>query len=106
MFTEDVKNAENVLMNDQSIDAMERVGLHYMLDLSTRHINWRNGIDWGELRANEHEYGWVVFLPEKEAEGIPAWFAPIMEHASRFDCMIVNFDRDADVIDGLPMWDW
>ena len=81
-------------------------GVASMLDLSTYHMP-ASSPDWGELRVAEHEHGWVVFVPGREyAERIPDWAEQVVARAIEFDCILINFDRDSEVVEGLPTWEW
>jgi hypothetical protein len=77
-----------------------------MLDLSTGHVP--DGVDdkepfLKELRFLENEMGWVVWvLPG--AENLPEWFKPIHDLAVLHDCILINFDRDADEHPDLPIY--
>lgn len=79
-------------------------GLSNMLDLSTAHIP-SSEPNWGSLRVCEHEHGWVVWFCADE-ENLPDWFKPIQERARENECVLVNFDQDADEADGLPTYAW
>jgi len=62
---------------------------------------------WGSLRVAKHEHGWIVFVPGREhAETVPEWAQPLIKYALEHDCIVVNFDRDADAVDRLPKWEW
>lgn len=80
------------------------------LDLSTSHIpddQWVDP-DFGEMRSSEHEYGFTVYLSHAvdyeagETADVPDWFRPIWDLAIKNECSMVNFDRDAQVVDDLP----
>lgn len=75
-----------------------------VLDLSTAHMP-ETKPNFGGLRYAGHAYGWIVFVSD-ERDDWPKWMLPIMEEASRLDCLLVNFDRDGDRIEGLPQWEW
>jgi len=87
-----------------------RNGVANMLDLSTSHMP-ASSPDWGDLRVAEHEHGWVVFVPgglddEEFEELVPEWARPVMRYALDFDCILINFDQDSEVVEGLPTWEW
>lgn len=77
-----------------------------MLDLSTAHMPGQDA-KFGELRVVKHEFGWIVFVGQDESLlDEPRWIIPIMDFAREHECILVNFDQDADVVDGLPTWEW
>ena len=89
---------------------MGTAGVENMLDLSTGHMPATSPA-WGGLRVVEHAYGWIVFvlddLSAQEAEAVaPEWIRPVMAYAREHTCILINFDRDAEHVDGLPTWEW
>lgn len=82
-----------------------------VLDLSTAHMP-ESDPDWGSLRVAVHEYGAVVFVLSDredldfEHEDEPEWIRPAMALARKHDCLLVNFDRDGEVCEDLPTWEW
>lgn len=70
-----------------------------MYDLSTSHVprdQWDDP-DFGDLRSQEHEHGWIVFVtPSAEDLGlrVSAWLLPIHDAAVRDGAMLINFDSD------------
>lgn len=80
------------------------------LDLSTAHVP-EEMLEWVDLkvvhRCQNHEYGWIVFLGDKEEDKdsrMPDWFKPILRLARASNCRFVNFDRDGDTFDLLPVY--
>jgi hypothetical protein len=70
-----------------------------MLDLSTAHVPGPEP-DWGAARAEEHTFGWVLFLTESVEEAhlpCPEWLKPIVAFALANECVLINFDQDGDV---------
>lgn len=66
---------------------------------------------WGELRVAKHEHGYVVFVPSglvryEFADFVPEWAKPLVRRALDLDCVLVNFDQDAEQVEGLPTWEW
>ena len=59
--------------------------------------------DFGSLRAIPFEYGFVVGC--RVDHTTPWWIKSVMEHAYN-DCTLIMFDRDAEVCDQFPSWDW
>jgi hypothetical protein len=94
-----------------------------MIDLSTAHITNRDIRLFGVIgsmrpRAVAHEYGLIVFVCSDEEHvaecvdnmrqvGASDAFINIYKMATRTggDCMLINFDQDGDLIEGLPTFD-
>lgn len=73
-----------------------------MLDLSTGHIPLQHP-NFGCYRYEPHQYGWIVFVdPNPEyLEDLgdsreTQWLEPIMSYAIKNNCILINFDQDAD----------
>lgn len=94
-----------------------------MLDLSTSHLSahdaWllSNRGSHDRPRSVEHEYGWIVFVasdPEHVVEvgremrerGHSPGMIRIYECAAALGVMLINFDADGEVIEGVPVHDW
>ena len=75
-----------------------------ILDLSTVHMENTEAPDWGSCRATEHQYGWILFLNPEEPN-LPRWLQPNVAMAETLDCLLVNFDADADAHPRLPTWE-
>ena len=83
-------------------------GIRNMLDLSTAHMPSEEP-DFGGHRVTKHEYGFIVFVPGSDVlwdRGTPQWLHPCMKRAQEEGCILINFDRDAGIVDGLPCWEW
>ena len=52
-----------------------------------------------------HEYGAIIYT-EEPREGTPPELITVIQYAKSVGCLWINFDRDADTIDGLPTWSW
>lgn len=89
--------------------------IHTYVDLSTGHLpqGEMDSISEARPRVLEDEYGaWVNVLPgEFESDDDGEWdnFPELLrvtrwarERGARWIC----FDRDADIVDGLPTWEW
>lgn len=37
---------------------------------------------------------------------MPEWLRPAYKRAQSVDAILINFDQDADRVDGLPTWEW
>lgn len=57
-------------------------------------------------RVTEHEYGYIIHLYEEMLNYCTPWFKPIARKALGENCVMVNFDRDADVDISFPTYDW
>ncbi len=91
---------------------------HKMLALSTAHVTKKTAelMDAGKIEGvvlyNKGEYGWFIYIPEDsdeivELQGkIPNDLYECMYFASDnwFDWLM--FDRDVEVIDKLPEYQW
>ena len=73
------------------------------LVLSTGHMP-KSEPDFGELRATEHEYGWIVWLSDAATK--PDWIIPVIEYARKNSCSMIVYDRDAPNVAHLQLWDW
>lgn len=71
-----------------------------MLDLSTAHLPSPSP-EFGDLRHSWGEYGVIVFVHPIEDDDdefiMPEWFKPIYILAMKHDCILVNFDQDAEI---------
>lgn len=95
------------------------------LDLCTSHVTVKDQAklddehncfaDVGPRKSN-HEYGWIIFLghPEQVEEfstaakraGMSKAFCDVIKYALKRKCSLIQFDRDADIIPGLPTFEW
>ncbi len=102
------------------------MGTEFYLDLSTGHMTEkdRNLVDYYETedvspliipRIVCHEYGCFMFLSEDVFEehcedlkelDFSDTFITVLKHAVKNGCYLINFDRDAETIDKLPVFDW
>jgi hypothetical protein len=74
-----------------------------MFDLSTAHSPTGLMVpEMGDMRFEEHEYGFIVFVTDSEC--VPKWIEPIMRQANEQNCILINFDADAGVVKGLPVY--
>jgi hypothetical protein len=96
------------------------------LDLSTGHLTRNEGVElssaypYGDLdhspRVIVHDYGAWVNVPDLDgswdAEDQEALrssrpnLADVIDHARELGCTWINFDRDAEPEEGLPVHDW
>lgn len=93
-----------------------------MLTISTAHISKETadllagdvdfGIDvcWGACLSvyNKGDYGWLVFADAANTghPGMPADLAACLRLAQENDCEWLCLDRDGDVVESLPVYDW
>ncbi|MBA4757614.1 MULTISPECIES: hypothetical protein [Sphingomonadales] len=82
--------------------------LRLFLDCSTAHLSpdARSYVDRTDVIASSTPYGWSVWASEEPGEDVPDDLAAIMAHARSLGAEYINFDRDADEIDELPVFDW
>ncbi len=95
-----------LLSNGYKPPVVER-NIKSILDLSTSHLPSENP-DFGGVRFEGHEYGYVLWVVEDEAVEpfVPEWLSPILEIARKNNCMLIVFDADALTLDGLEIWTW
>jgi hypothetical protein len=106
-----------------STDDLPATAIKLMLDLSTAHMTAEDNqrcseradeILGGYPRIVEHAYGYIVFVSTEDVaanlreEGFSEAFVDIYSRAAASDpaIMLINFDSDADVIEGLETFDW
>lgn len=87
--------------------------IHDLLELSTAHLppqlaGQLSSIPGGHACATV--YGWLMWIPDPSDEPNPARggdvLGRIQRYAQALGCVYVLFDRDAEIIDDLPHWDW
>lgn len=84
------------------------------LDLSTAHLPehlCQNLGGYSSIRAWETEYGWFMWAPgdiddDPDYDDVPDEVRAIWRFARAHGCHYVLLDRDAEILDGLPSWDW
>jgi hypothetical protein len=101
-------------------------GIRPMLDASTAHLSAQDRmildragtsrIRDGFPRTVNHEHGWLLFLTgdgegqaaevaEAKARGASEGLLALMQRGHAAGAYILNFDQDADVVDGVPILD-
>ena len=75
-----------------------------VLDLSTLHAPNADP-DFGSVRYAPHKYGWIAFVSESDLDE-PEWIKPILIFARKHNCIIINFDSDADTEDSFATYEW
>jgi hypothetical protein len=90
--------------------------IRLMLDLSTAHLpeDVCDNLDGYEnVTAHHCTYGWLLWVPDDPDESCSAMRVPvpdvvltIQRYARAAGCDYVLFDRDGDIDDQLPTWDW
>lgn len=111
-------NLDEVLKEEE-----DDVPTHKYLDASTGHITERDSSvlqdnhDLG-IRVLPDEYGFFISLAafkdeetkkevtRRASEVLSYAFFQLVEYAVENGCDYINLDRDADLIDGLPSFDW
>lgn len=105
-----------------------KAGLNHFLDVSTSHITERDGelLTRIGMEANtalplfvsNHPYGhWVDVHPDIKdqpdayfqalnAAGFSQEFCDILRAADEIDCIVINFDADGLIYEGLPQFEW
>jgi hypothetical protein len=103
------------------------MSIEKMMCLSTGHVTQQTAEDIGSLFnlgvppkwaqrmvAYPHgEYGWLICIAGDTVDhidlvndGVPEELYGVMKHAHAHDCEWILFDRDAELIDELPSFDW
>ena len=86
-----------------------------MLVLSTSHVTAATARlldhtprpDWPVSGGPHGLYGWFCYAHDEDPQGnIPLEMMNVFWFARENECDYVLFDRDADVIDELPVWEW
>jgi len=100
------------------------MSIEKFLDISTGHLPVKDRERLGALtnrtlpfRVFTHEYGWNVWLNGdderlehniealEEVYGLTDALGHVLRYAKHHECWMVNFDRDAERIEGLAYWD-
>lgn len=80
------------------------------LDISTAHLQQQTCTSLDALPGVTAYpipfYGWLMAVPVDNHGDWPAELKPIVDLARTYACAYIVFDCDADVIDGLPTYDW
>lgn len=85
------------------------------LDLSNHHLTqktcdalYADEIDVLAWHENGEGVSCIVYVPREpsDMEGVPDDLMGCIHHARSLGCDRINFDRDADTVDGLPVYDW
>jgi len=99
----DIAEMIDDLERKMSSDIKERICP--ILDLSTSHVKGPDP-NWGDMRALEHDHGWIVYVSPGAEDSVPSWFRPIYEAAVENKCLLVNFDSSADTTGCFETWEW
>lgn len=76
-----------------------------MLVISTGHLT-EETCNSGKIGYEKGEYGVFVWVPPEVDEDAPQDLR-VCHHLARInDCDWLMFDRDADTVDELPLYDW
>lgn len=99
------------------------------LDLSTAHVSDATAtlldgfdrglcterlreLDWPAMTIAPYDCGWFISVPDidhvdvQQFNSMPDDLRAVLTHAFEQGAMLVRFDRDADFIDGLPVYEW
>lgn len=85
-----------------------------MLDISTAHVSRETATMLDGAPAimitayQKNGYGWFVWVPPADFERThtPDDLSKVFAYAREQKCDWVMFDRDAEIIDDLPSFDW
>lgn len=83
---------------------------HSVLVVSTAHVTYNESKTFSKDSGTWNcEYGFMIWVPSdkktiigKPSDGLSA----ILNYAQSQGCAYVMFDRDGDVIEGLPVYNW
>lgn len=81
-----------------------------MFTLSTAHLTpdtcnrWLHGCSFAAFPKGD--YGWFVYVPDDLPGDIPSDLAECIALARGQNCDWLMFDRDADTLGILPVYDW
>lgn len=84
-----------------------------ILVLSTKHLSeatcneWMPECPWSCFEKGD--YGWFIYVADPgitEEQGVPLELRSALHAARKLGCAWVMFDRDGDVLDELPEFDW
>lgn len=113
-----------------SENAKPAAGVQSFLDCSTGHLMLRDSWilkRWAKIerglhpgmapyRTIGHSYGWFVHVHQDDdrvdyenlarAAGMSGAFFALQEYARSNGCWWINFDGDADTLDGFDVFDW
>lgn len=104
-----------------SMNNNERLDITRVLNLSTAHITESTAYILGRCALNNDyiplcsvyekgEYGWYVYIDDSgEPDQIPDELSDIRDciiFALKHDITCICFDRDADTVVGLPVYNW
>ncbi len=76
-----------------------------ILDLSTAHMP-SSDPDTRQLRRVNHEYGMIIFVCAWAVDDEPEWLKPILLAARENNCILINFDRDAEEAAEFSTFEW
>jgi hypothetical protein len=95
-----------ILFTDTTAPPAKRI----FLDISTAHLQQQTCTRLDALPGVTAYaipfYGWLMTVPADNHGDWPAELAPIVDLARTHGCAYVVFDCDAEVIGGLPTYDW
>ena len=88
--------------------------IHDLLELSTAHLPPQLADHLSNIPGVHvcvTVYGWLMWVPDPgdDASAVSSGcdvLAPIQRYAQALGCAYVLFDRDAEVVNDLPSWDW
>ena len=89
-------------------------GVELYLDLSTGHVSYEDWLklqEWNEdspIRVRHHRYGLImwILIDRKYYDELPESVKLVAIYAKANGCWLINFDQDAQIINGLDYYDW
>tara|TARA_R110002126_G_scaffold14054_17_gene59836 strand:- start:1936 stop:2358 length:423 start_codon:yes stop_codon:yes gene_type:complete len=84
-------------------DAARCPSVGRMLQLSTG--NMPQHAQFKGLRHQPTEFGFIMW-PTEYLDGLHQWMVPIVKKANSEGCTLVEFDRDNDLDESLPTYEW
>lgn len=76
-----------------------------MLTLSTSHVPQGELPTVAREAFADNEYGWLLLVGGLQVPGAPA-LARLVALARTLDCTWLRLDRDGQVREDLPVWEW
>ena len=86
-----------------------------MMVLSTAHIDQETAFmlandivttQWGLVVYSKDEYGWFISVSEDCHADVPHDIRACLRYAYLNHCQWLCLDRDGDIVDELPVYDW
>lgn len=67
--------------------------------------------EFGNIRVCQTEFGSIVFpnadmVEEIDVNEFPLWLVPILKFAIENECVLIEFDRDNEVMNDFMSYEW